>query len=119
MAAWVIRAGAQGESEAFNLANSCASIAWGGIGDLSGHRTRDDVALVVAEAYPDASVPVRGATTGQLWAFSHSIQPGDIVVMPLKTQRGMLAVGRCAGPYRYDGDQEPIHRHLLPVVWRP
>lgn len=117
MAAWVVRAGAQGESEAWNLANSCASIAWSPISDLSHCRAREDVARLVAQAYPDDSASVRGASTGQLWAFSHSIARGYVVIMPLKTQRGMLAIGRCTGSYRYDATQPPHHRHLLPVEW--
>lgn len=118
MAAWVVRGGAEGESEEWNLANAFASVRWSQIPDLSHCASRDEVARLVAEAFPDATAAKRGASTGQLWAFSHSIRPGDVVVMPLKTQRGMLAIGRCTGKYRFDPTQ-PAHRHLLPVEWRP
>lgn len=118
MKAWVVRAGQQGQSERWNLDNAVASIGWGHMGDLSAYSTREAVADVVAQAEPDASAAVRGAITGQLWAFSHSIHPGDIVVLPLKTQRGMLAIGRCTGPYRFDAQQDADHRHLLAVEWR-
>lgn len=121
MKAWVVRAGAQGEAEEWNLAHAMASIAWGDISDLSVHASRESVARLVAETplYRDASVNVRGAVTGQLWAFSHSIEPGDIVVMPLKTRRGMVPLGRCTGPYHFDPAQAGDHRHLLPVQWKP
>ncbi|WP_040160241.1 restriction endonuclease [Mobilicoccus massiliensis] len=118
MSAWVVRAGMHGEAEEFNLGHSVASVGWPEIGDLSSCTTRDAVASLVAQAYPEMTASKLAAATGQLWAFSHSIRPGDVVVMPLKTQRGMLTIGRCTGRYRYDGSQPVHHRHLLPAEWR-
>lgn len=117
--AWVVRAGRNGEHEQWNLESGRATIGWEPIGDLSGCSSRRDVQKLVDATYSDKSTQSRGMQTGQLWAFRSSIQPNDLVVMPLKTEPGYLAFGRCVGGYGYDAAGEPNRRHFLPVEWRP
>lgn len=117
--AWVVRAGSQGEAEASNLELGRASIGWGEVPDLSSLTSREDVRGIVDGLYPAASPQMRANTTGQLWAFRNSIAVGDLVVMPMKTRPGMLAFGRCTGPYGYDADAPGVPRHYLPVQWQP
>ncbi len=117
--AWVVRAGAHGEAEASNLELGRATIGWGEVPDLSGATTREQVRVVVDGLYPDASPQSRAITTGQLWSFRTSILPGDLVVLPLKTQPGYIAVGRCIGSYFYDEAAPDWGRHALPVDWLP
>lgn len=119
MTAWVVRGGASGEDERFGLDNGVATVAWDEIGDLTGCHSREDVRAMVDEANPGDSAPKRAALTGQLWAFRRSIRPGDIVVMPLKTKPGYLAMGECSGEYFYDAEApEGVVRHRLPVAWQ-
>src|SRR5699024_5498866 len=68
---------------------------------------------------PEASPQSRANTTGQLWAFRNSIAVGDLVVMPLVTQPGAIALGRCTGTYGYDADAQQFARHYRPVEWQP
>lgn len=81
--------------------------------------SREQVRALVDEFYPDAAAQSRGATTGQLWAFRALIRPGDLVVLPFKTQPGQIALGHCVGPYGYDPDAPGMARHYLPVDWLP
>lgn len=117
--AWVVRAGRYGEHERWNLEHGRATIGWEPIGNLSGCTTRSDVQHLVDGGYPENSPLSRSGYAGQLWNFRQAIVPGDLVVMPLKTQRGYVALGRCTGTYGYDAISEPNRRHFLPVEWRP
>lgn len=117
--AWVVRAGRSGEHEEWNLDRGRATIGWRQIGDLSACGSREAVRHVVDSTFPDAPPMKRAIDTGQLWAFRAAIQPGDLVVMPLKTRPGYVALGRCAGSYGFDSGSEPDRRHFLPVTWQP
>ncbi len=117
--AWVVRAGSKGEAEASNLQLGRASIGWSDVPDMTLFTSREQVRGVVDKLYPDKSRPSRAATTGQLWAFRSLISLGDIVVMPLVTHPGMIAVGRCIGGYGYDPTATGMGRHYLPVQWQP
>ena len=117
--AWVVRAGSLGEAEGSNLAMGRASIGWGEVPDLSGVTTREEIRAIVDGLYPEAPAQSRAVTTGQLWSFRTSILPGDLVVLPLKTEPGSLAVGRCTGSYRYAESAPEWGRHVLPVEWLP
>ena len=116
-AAWLVRAGGHGEREQLALRESIASIGWGTLGDLADCKSRADLHERLRHAYPEASRAVLGNWTGQLWRFLSVIADGDHVVMPLKTELGMLAVGRVTGPYYYEAEAEPEVRHRRPVEW--
>ncbi|MGJ6980681.1 AAA family ATPase [Aestuariimicrobium soli] len=115
--AWVVRAGRDGEAEASNLALGRATIAWSDVPDLSSLTSRDQVRLLVDRLYPDGSAQSHANSAGQLWAFRSSIAEGDLVIMPLKTQRGLLAIGRVVGSYGYDPAAPEHARHFIPVQW--
>lgn len=118
MTAWVVRAGASGENEGWNLEKGRAGVGFAEVGDLTGCGSREDVRARVAAAYPDAPALRRANFTGQLWALRNSIAVGDVIVMPLKTQAGYLAMGRCTAGYAYDaGQQDPERRHHIQVDW--
>jgi len=117
--AWVVRAGSQGEAESSNLKRDRASIGWSEVPDMSAVTSREQLREIVDRLYPAASAQSRALTTGQLWAFRSSIAVGDLVVMPLKTQPGMIALGRSTGTYRYDAGGPESARHYVPVQWQP
>lgn len=99
MAVWMVRAGAYGEQEAIALENGAAVIDWRGLPDLSGVRTREDLAALCRRTYPDASDRQIANWVGKVWAFRERIKEGDLVVLPLH-MRAALAIGRATGPYR-------------------
>jgi restriction system protein len=116
--AWVVRAGNRGQAEDFNLERGRATIGWAEIGDLSGCSSREGVRELVDHAYPGDHPQRQAVYAGQLWAFRQAVQPGDLIVMPLKTKPGYLAFGRCSSGYAYDPEVPGDRRHFLPVDWQ-
>ncbi len=122
--AWVVWAGEHGEDEDTALEDGIAIIGFYEYGDATGKTTRDEIEKLVREgedeAVTDGAEPLSphqiGSFVSQFFAFTVQIQTGDIVVLPLKTRSGQLAIGRCTGDYEYrkiDGD----YRHVRPVDW--
>jgi restriction system protein len=117
--AWVVRGGNRGQSEGFNLERGRATIGWPEIGDLTGCSSREAVRQLVDDAYPGDQPGRLAVSAGQLWAFRQAVRPGDLVLMPLKTEPGYLAFGRCLGEYAHDPTAPADRRHYLPVDWQP
>lgn len=112
--AWVVRAGRNGERDAWALGNGCSGGGWQEMPDLQPLSSREAVGEVVAATYAE---PARANYTGQLWALRGRIQPGDLMVMPLKSTQ-QIALGRVTGGYEYrDGESDPNKRHVVPVEW--
>ncbi|MGW0333108.1 CBS domain-containing protein [Streptomyces sp. NPDC003011] len=115
MRAWVVRAGEHGERERAALDEGILLVGWLGLGDLAETRTRDDIKAAVAAAYPDEGPYTVGNWTGQLYRFVHEIQPGDLVVLPLKSW--LVAIGRVTGDYEYRSAAADGMRHVRRVEW--
>ncbi|MEV6256074.1 hypothetical protein AB0L97_22735 [Nocardia sp. NPDC051911] len=115
--AWLIRAGRSGEREARALQHGLAILGWDEVGDLSRYRTWDELKSALRQAYPDAGRALIGNWAGQLWKFETEIQYGDLVVMPLKTHAGYLAVGRVSGSYEFRQDEPKEFRQVRKVDW--
>lgn len=118
MTAWVVRAGRHGHDEDFNLTTGRTASGWGEYGDLTPYATREQLRAVVDARFPDDPLMRRAIRAGQLAALRLSIAPGDIIVMPMKSKPGHVAIGVCTAPYEYDprGDR-PGRRHRIPVGW--
>lgn len=117
--AWVVRGGRHGEDESLNLQEGRATVGWREIGDLTELTTREAVRQRVDEAFPGDHPGRQAIFAGQLWAFRDSIRRGDLILMPLKSQPGHIAFGRCTGGYAYDHQAHPHRRHYRPVDWQP
>ena len=119
MTAWVVRAGRHGEREDWALEAHVAGGGFHELGDISAATTREAVKDAVAVAYADALQGTRVSFAGQLWALRHVIQPGDLIVMPLKTGGKKIAVGVCSSGYHYRAqEQDPSRRHTVGVDWQ-
>ena len=116
-AAWLVRGGEEGEREEVALGEGLVIVGWNELGDLSGCDTREGVRQALRAAYPEASDKVIGNWTGQLWRFKKQISPGDLVVMPLHTKLGQVAVGRIAGSYEYREQEPEGFRQVRQVEW--
>ena len=97
MAIWLVRAGEHGEREDAALQKGLAIIGWEDLSDLSALKTREELAQLMKDTYPDESPKRLINWTAQVWAFRDRIQPGDLVVLPLKT-RSAIAIGQVNGP---------------------
>jgi restriction system protein len=56
---------------------------------------------------------------GQLWALRGRIEPGDVMVMPMKTTK-QIALGRVTSGYEYRlHEEDPAKRHVVAVHLQP
>jgi restriction system protein len=111
MAVWMARAGRHGEDESAALEQGMAIIGFLEFPDLSGIRTKEQLAELAEGILPGENANRLANWAGQLWAFRERIQPDDFVVLPLRT-RSAIAIGQVTGPYRYEAG-----RHTRPVHW--
>ncbi|MGO8965515.1 hypothetical protein [Mycobacterium sp.] len=95
--AWVIRSGRHGERDAWALESGCSGGGWAEVPDLMPYSTRDEVARVAAETFKGATDGKISNFAGQMWALRGRIEPGDLMVMPMKTTK-QIALGRVTGP---------------------
>jgi hypothetical protein len=116
---WVVRAGRNGKNEDLAISEGAAVIGWDEVPDLSGVTSRDELREMYKRAYPEKDAMVAGQDIGQLFRFVREIKVGDLVLLPLKTQPGRVAVGRVTDGYRYRS--EPAFaddaNHTRPVTW--
>lgn len=119
MTAWIVRAGRHGEREQWALQNNLAGVGFHEVPDMTNTKSRDDVFALIEAAFP-SSPPMRIVNfTGQLWALRNTIQPGDLVVMPLKTSPGKIAMGVVTSGYTYrTNEPDPESRHTIGVDWK-
>ena len=115
-AVWLIRAGDQGQDENLNLEYAVASLGWQEVPDLTDAAELDAIRALVREVYPDKSNQSIGSIPGQLVSFRLEIQQGDVVILPLKTRHGLVALGHITGPYVYR-EIEGERRHTRSVDW--
>ena len=90
---------------------------WEELGDIGRCATRDGLRNVLRQTYTEVADNVISNWTGQLWRFREQINPGDLVVMPLHTKPGHVAIGRVTGPYEYRGEEPPGFRQVRTVKW--
>lgn len=103
LAAWLVRAGPNGEREQIALSEGLAVAGWDELPDLSEVKGNwENLRAMLARAYPNASANTLGNWAGQLWRFLE-MKDGDLVVLPLKLQPAFV-MGRVAGPYKYRDD---------------
>jgi restriction system protein len=115
VAIWLVRAGEHGEHEEAAIQKGLAVIGWDDLPDLSKVKTREELARLMRETYPDESPKRLINWTGQVWAFRDRIQVNDMVVLPLKT-RSAIAIGQVIGPYQYISDEKDGY-HSRSVKW--
>ena len=116
--AWVVRTGRYGERDTWSIDNGVVGGGWENIPDLTGCTSREDVARIVEQSYPNEPHPSRTNWTSQLWALRGRIKEGDIMALPLKTTRE-IAIGVVTGGYEYLADEpDPLKRHIVRVDWR-
>jgi len=117
MALWLVRAGRHGEHEAKFLADNRLYLTWSELDrDLSKLSSRTELDALLAEVYPDATPALRRNNAGQIWTFSHRMQPGDWVIVPSKS-KPVLNVAEITGPYVFQAAAEDAYYHYRAVKW--
>lgn len=113
---WTVRAGKSGERTAWCFANSLVGGGWTEIPDLTGVKTKEEIAKLASELY-QGSKHVVANYTGQLWRLRFGIKVGDYVVLPVRST-SQVAIGKVVKGYHYLKDEEDYsRRHVLGVEW--
>lgn len=117
----MVRAGARGQREQQALENGQLLPGWPAVNiDLSDFDTQYDLRTELRSIYGEAeSERTLGSWAGQMWRFVNGMTDGDVVVTPMKSNWGMVAIGRIIGPYRFDPEAAPGCQHTRPVEWSP
>lgn len=117
MTLWLVHAGRYGEREQMATEKNLAIIGWEDMPDLAKLKTRDELTGLLSETYPDKKKNALRNWEAQLWAFSKTMQPGDLVAMPLKNRRAIL-FGTVTGDYKYEPLFPAEFKHTRPVKWQ-
>ena len=135
MASWIVRCRYKGQIDVSSRfwQEAVAAISWddgihGIYQSLLDFRSRENLAAILREVYPEASQRQRNAWELDLWLFSRQIKPGDLVVTnPSPINRTPVLLGRCTRSYffewgRLTGRFEPEQRdytfpHFIGVEW--
>ena len=67
-------------NDALSLTNPHVCIGWSILGDLSNVKSKEEVAAIYDEKYPDKTRHSRGQDLGQIWSFLDKLKVGDYVV---------------------------------------
>jgi restriction system protein len=125
MAVWIVRAGKYGEQEATALKEGLVTIAWNDLKNQSDivrrakndeDKARQELRKLYEQARPGISKDSISVGSGQVWAFIHRIQIGDLVVLPRKATHA-IAIGKVTGDYEYTTKYGPDVRHIHRVKW--
>lgn len=117
MQVWLVRAGSHGEFEHHFLATSQVYATWDQLKvDLSLLKNKDEVVERLSASYPDAKPKAHLNWAGQIWSFATGIKKGDLIVLPLKSQR-TIQIGEATGAYRFEPKNPTPYFHSIPVKW--
>ncbi len=115
---WIARAGRRGEDEETGLDSGRVIIGFRPFPDLTQFSSVDELVAFHQGTIEPGAPERRSRNLGQqLWAFRERIQTDDVVVLPLKTRPGQLAIGRVTGPYRFQDVGGGEKRHTRSVEW--
>lgn len=113
---WTVRVGRYYERADWCFSNGYVGGGWTSVPDLSEAKTREDVRAIVTEFATGTKNQIANRT-GQLWAMRALIEPGDYVVLPIRST-AQIAFGEVTGRYKYlKNEEDPSRRHVLPVKW--
>jgi restriction system protein len=117
MAIWLIRAGSHGEYELKFIQEDRVYVTWQNLKvDLAKLTERSELTNAMAQRYPEAKVKTIATWVSQVWPFAHEIKKGDLVVVPLKTQRA-IQIGEVIGDYHFEPNGPDPYFHWRPVKW--
>jgi MoxR-like ATPase len=115
---WLIRAGRDGENEKLALDRRMAIIGWSELGDVA-RTSREELKNAIREVYGEERPRSLASQGGEVYRFVNDVRRGDLVVLPLRSDRGHVAVGRIAGDYVHRTGREwgPDARNTRETEW--
>ena len=111
---WIVRAGKMGEQELAAIEQGRLLPGFFEVGDLSSLKGREPIIGHLTHVLPGDGINRIRNFAAQLNQFAHTVQVGDLVVLPRKVTDG-VAIGRVTGDYVYDGTDP--YRHSRTVEW--
>ena len=111
---WIVRAGKQGDRELAAIEQDRLLPGFLDVGDLRRFPDRDAILEHLEEVMPNGGRNRLRNFAAQLNQFAHTIQVGDLVVMPRKLTDG-VAIGEVTGNYVFSA--EDPYKHSRPVSW--
>lgn len=116
MALWLNRSGRHCEHETKFLDKDRIYLTWGGLNhDLRTCVDRQALMALLEKVYPHFKKFHRVQNSGQIWAFVHTMEPGDWVAVPSK--RKTIHIGEITGQYVYDANAKDPYYHYRDVRW--
>ncbi len=117
MAVWLIRAGANGEYEQKFLTEKRVYLTWDSLSqDISKIPDRSALLEALTVLYPDDKIKRLRNHASQIFPFAHEIKIGDLIILPLKTQR-VICVGEIKSEYQFDASNRNPFYHWHDVQW--
>lgn len=117
MAVWLVRAGSDGEYEQKFIQENRVYVTWDGLDvDLASLMTREELYAEMTDRYPAAKNKTIINWASQVWPFAHSMETGDLVVLPLKKQPA-ICVGEVKGGYHFESQGPDPYFHWRQVKW--
>lgn len=117
MAIWLIRAGSHGEYEQKFIQEERVYVTWDDLDvNLAKLSERAELISAMNERYPDKKQKALMNWSSQIWPFAHEMKKGDLVILPLKTQRA-IQIGEITGDYHFESKGPSPYFHWRPVKW--
>lgn len=117
MSVWLVRAGAQGEYEQKFIQENRIYLTWDELNtQLTQLENRDQLISVLSELDSDAKPKKLMNHASQIWPFARTMQIGDRVFLPSKTQP-VIYIGRITSEYQHDSSAENPFFHWRSVEW--
>lgn len=119
MAVWLVRAGAQGQYEQKFIQENRIYLTWDELNTpLDKLPDRDSLISTLAEIDSDAKPKKLMNHASQIWPFAHTMQIGDRVILPSKTQP-VIYIGKITSNYHHQADGSNPFFHWRSVDWLP
>jgi restriction system protein len=117
MAIWLIRAGSHGEYEQKFIQDKRVYVTWDGLDvDLDKVSGRPALEAEMLKRYPNEKPKTILNWATSVWPFAHEMKPGDLAVLPLKSQPA-IQIGEITGDYHFEPAGPDPYFHSRPVKW--
>ena len=97
---WLIRLGKHGEKEGHAIKTGQLLTGWQ-VGDLTKATNLEEIRKIVESSYPEKKSGTQQNWAVQLNLLRNHIQKDDLIIIPLKTSQGEIAIGRDSGIYKH------------------
>ena len=117
MAVWLVRAGSHGEFEQKFLQDRRVYLTWDRLDvDLKKIADRSELAKLLTSRNPEAKPKAVLNWVSQVWPFVNDFKIGDLIVLPLKSQR-TIQIGEVLGDYEFTPEGPNPYYHARSVKW--